>query len=80
MGAFSSKWRVLFFFLGAIFSVAVIFSPYVKNFLGLSTVQLTKFPHAFATRVVPNMSPGEIWEKLRDLIDLLRHSGAHIFI
>ena len=59
MRALFSKWRVLFFFLVAIFSVcmAVIFSPYVENFLGLSTVQLTKMSHAFATRVVPNMSP-----------------------
>ena len=23
---------------------------------------------------------GEVWEESRDLIDLLRHSGAHIFI
>ena len=79
MGAFFSKWRVPFF-TGYFLSVAVIFSPYVENFLGLSIVLRTKISHAFATRVVPNMSPWESWEKLRDLVDLLRHSGAHIFI
>ena len=52
MGAFFSMWRVLFY---GLFSPC--FSPYVENFLGLSTVQLTKISHAFATIVVvPNMS------------------------
>ena len=49
--------------------VAVIFSPYVENFLGLSTVQLTKISHAFATRVVPNMSP---WGNLEEIARLNR--------
>ena len=49
--------------------VAVIFSPYVENFLGLSTVQLTKISHAFATRVVPNMSP---WGNLGEIARLNR--------
>ena len=47
--------------------VAVIFSPYMENVLGLSTVQLTKISHAFATRVVPNMSP---WGNLGEIARL----------
>ena len=46
-------------FMGGFFSMGDLFSPYVENFLGLSTVRFTKLSvgvHGFATRVVPNMS------------------------
>ena len=46
-------------FMGGFFSMGDLFSPYVENLLGLSTVRFTKLSvgaHGFATRVVPNMS------------------------
>ena len=70
VGTFFSMWSVLFFLFRCYFlRVAVIFSPYVENFLGLSTVHLAKNSHAFATRVDPNMLP---WGNLGEIARLNR--------